>query len=130
MKFTKELKLEFEGLEKVVHLEIEIDDEKYLYELFKINFFDKYSAKEFVEMFDSWLATVNTKTQELFNECVSDCRFITWKELVKEMAMDDDLINAVTELCNEINPNYKPKNYFNVEIMAQLLENLDNGIDL
>ena len=130
MKFTKELKLEFEGLEKVVHLEIEIDDEKYLYELFKINFFDKYSAKEFVEMFDSWLATVSTQTQELFNECVSDCRFITWKALVKEMAMEDDLINAVTELCNEINPIYKPKNYFNVEIMAQLLENLDNGIDL
>ena len=129
MKFTKELKLEFEGLEKVVHLEIEIDDEKYLYELFKINFFDKYSAKEFVEMFDSWLATVNTQTQELFNECVSDCRFITWKELVKEMTMDDDLINAVTKLCNETT-NWKPKNYFDAEIMAQLLENLDNGIDL
>lgn len=129
MKFTKELKLEFEGLEKVVRLEIEIDDEKYLYELFKINFFDKYSAKEFVEMFDAWLATVSTQTQELFKECVSDCRFITWKELVKEMAMDDDLINAVTKLCNETS-NWNPKNYFDAEIMAQLLENLDNGIDL
>lgn len=130
MRLTKELKIEMDGIEKIINVKIDINDEKYLYELCKRNFFAKYTVNDFVEMFESWLILADDLQLEYFAKCVNNINVLTWKNLVKEMAKDTDIINLLTKLCNEINHNIQTQYYFEEEIMAEILDRFNQGIDL